>query len=109
MKRTLLKTMLCIVIAVIIALTMIGCENDASVDGDDRTIGNVRFHKGGDCNWDDEKNVKYDIAELTYDLETRIVYIRNYGSHFYTTLTPYYSENGKLCRYINGEIVEIDN
>lgn len=39
---------------------------------------------------------------LSYDKETLIVYYNTSDQ-----LAPYYSENGKLCRYIDGEIVEI--
>ena len=112
MKRTLLRTLLIIILAAMIAFATIGCEHrESSIENDNRTIDgySVRFHKVGDEDLDKEGKTKYDFVELTYDVKTRIVYIRNYGSHFYTTLTPYYSENGKLCRYIDGEIVEIDN
>lgn len=40
--------------------------------------------------------------ELIYDTNTNIIYIRSK----YAT-TPYLSENGNYCRYLDGEIVEI--
>lgn len=45
---------------------------------------------------------------LVYDTNTKIIYIRClvYGGGVYL---PYYSENGKMCRYINGEIVEVED
>lgn len=46
--------------------------------------------------------------QLVYDEDTHIVYMRNSTTHGYYVFTPYYSENGKLLRYENGELVEID-
>ena len=43
-----------------------------------------------------------------YDSNTLVVY---YGYNLNMKngyLAPYYSENGKLCRYMDGQIVEID-
>lgn len=48
--------------------------------------------------------------DLYYYSETKIVYIifsECGGNQGYGYLAPYYSENGKLCRYIDGQIVEI--
>ena len=50
------------------------------------------------------ENVAFDLAS---DEETGIVYIKNYTYYGNYVYTPYYSENGKLCKYDNGEIVEI--
>ena len=52
------------------------------------------------------KNTSY----LYYDVHTKIVYIvtaecRGYDG--YGFMSPYYSENGNLCRYIDNEIIEI--
>lgn len=49
---------------------------------------------------------------LYYDVQTRIIYIvtaecRGYDG--YGFMSPYYSENGNLCRYVDGEIVELKN
>lgn len=58
---------------------------------------------------DDPNDIMYDPFDdikghnqLYYDNETLIVY---YATGY--QLAPYYSENGKLCRYVDGEIVEI--
>lgn len=40
---------------------------------------------------------------LEYDEDTKIVY---WKGHY--RISPYYSENGKLCRYVDGEIVEVE-
>ena len=42
-------------------------------------------------------------TELVYDIETKIVYyLLAEGS-----MSPYLSENGKYCRFIDNQIVEI--
>ena len=54
-------------------------------------------------------NVKtHSLTSLVYDEDTHIVYLRNPTSRGYYVLTPYYSENGKLLRYENGELVEVN-
>lgn len=52
-----------------------------------------------------------DVENTTFDLvsdcDTGIIYIKNYtymGNYVYT---PYYSKNGKLCRYDDERIVEV--
>lgn len=47
-------------------------------------------------------------TQLVYDEDTHIVYMRSVTYHGYNVITPYYSENGKLLRYENGELVEIN-
>ena len=44
---------------------------------------------------------------LVEDGETGILYISNRTYENYYIYTPYYSENGKLCRYCDGKIVEV--
>lgn len=46
---------------------------------------------------------------LVYDCNTKIIYY--YFKHIggYSYMNNYYSENGKLCKYIDGKIVEINN
>lgn len=51
------------------------------------------------------KVIEYrDDLNLVYMTDSTIVYYKDAYK-----LAPYYSENGKLCRYIDGKIVEIDN
>lgn len=38
--------------------------------------------------------------ELIYDNDTKIIYFKD-------SKTPYLSENGNICRYENGEVVEV--
>ena len=53
----------------------------------------------------EEGNIYY--ADYTHlvkaDSETHILYIE---THY--TLSPYYSKNGKLCKYEDGKIIEIE-
>lgn len=42
--------------------------------------------------------------KLATDPNTGIVYIENYNRVY----TPYYSKNGKLCKYEDGVLVEIE-
>lgn len=47
---------------------------------------------------------------LIYDKETRIIYYKyedGEGRRGYGYMTPYYSSNGKLCKYIDNKIIEI--
>ena len=48
--------------------------------------------------------------DLFYDDETGIVYFLfnlGYGQNSKGYMSPYYSKNGKLCKYENGQIMEI--
>lgn len=61
-------------------------------------------------------NMEYSDFDLTVDKKTNIVYINNevcgydeYGwKHVYHVYTPYYSKNGKICKYVDGKVVEIE-
>ena len=46
--------------------------------------------------------------DLVSDNDTGIIYIRNYTKGGNYVYTPYYSRNGKLCRYDDGRIVEVE-
>jgi hypothetical protein len=51
-----------------------------------------------------------DYVNLTYnvvaDEDTHILYIYYNGNHT-AYMCPYYSKNGKLCRYEDGKIIEV--
>ena len=50
----------------------------------------------------------YDITfNLVSDPQTDIIYIKSRTHNDYV-YTPYYSKNGKLCRYVDGEIKEVE-
>lgn len=46
---------------------------------------------------------------LVYDYNTKIVYYYFDKINGYSYMNEYYSENGKICRYIDGKIVEIND
>ncbi len=72
----------CLIILLIIAILLLtGCS---PLDKDEVTVVNDSFHL------------------ITLE-PNGIIYVK--GIYM---LAPYYSPNGKLCHYINGEIVEID-
>ena len=61
----------------------------------------------------DENVESVEIESTTFDLvsdkDTGIIYISNYTTNSYRIYTPYYSKNGKLCRYDDdGIIVEVE-
>lgn len=46
--------------------------------------------------------------DTVIDPNTNIVYIDNTTSKNYHVYTPYYGENGKICKYEDGRIIEIE-
>ena len=50
----------------------------------------------------------FDAQDLIYDENTKIIYIKS-KTYFYYVYLPYYSENGNLCRYVDDEIVEVND
>ena len=61
--------------------------------------------------------MEYSDFKLITDKKTGIVYIdnvietykgNNSGTHYFHVYTPYHSENGKLCRFVDGKVVEIE-
>lgn len=56
----------------------------------------------------DSVEVKNTTFDLVSDHDTGIIYIRNSTYNMNFVYTPYYSENGKLCRYDDGKIVEVE-
>ena len=62
-----------------------------------------------------ENSIEYSDFNLIVDDKTKIVYIDNAidtgdkGLYTYHIYTPYYSENGRLCKYDDGKLIEIVN
>lgn len=60
-----------------------------------------------------EDSIEYSDFNLVVDDKTKIVYIDNAidsgdkGLYTYHVYTPYYSENGYLCKFDNGKMIEI--
>ena len=61
-----------------------------------------------DENVDPVNNVGTTAFDLVSDHDTGVIYIKNYTYNGCYVYTPYYSKNGKLCRYNDGKIVEIE-
>lgn len=67
--------------------------------------------------YEENSNTKLDLKkeyidngygfELASDPNTHIIYIENYVGDGCYIYTPYYSKNGKLCRFEDERIVEI--
>ena len=55
--------------------------------------------------------IEYSDFDLVIDSKTKIVYIDNEvcnsNANAYHVYTPYYSENGNLCRYEDGKFMEV--
>ena len=62
-----------------------------------------------------ENSIEYSDFNLIVDDKTKIVYIDNAidtgdkGLYTYHVYTPYYSKNGRLCKFDDGKIIEITN
>lgn len=57
----------------------------------------------------DPIEIKNTAFHLVSDPDTGIIYIKNRTYAGHRIYTPYYSENGKLCRYDDGRIVEVED
>lgn len=50
-----------------------------------------------------------DLTEaIIADKDTHILYVY-YSKRYNSYLSPYYSENGKLCKYEDGKIIEVES
>ena len=83
-----------IVLIIFLSLLLIGCEAESSQP----MIKNV--------------SMEYSDFNLVVDSKTNIVYIDNafdyeggLPGHVYT---PYYGKHGKLCKFVDGKVVEIE-
>lgn len=96
MKRTII-----LLVALIMVLTLVGCGK--AIDKKDENV----MKTAGFKQIENEET-------LFYSEETKVVYYifsmsgqSGYAGFGYGYMAPYISENGKFCRYINDEIVEI--
>ena len=97
MKRTIF-----LLVALIMVLTLAGCGGTVSNSADESALEMAGFKQ-----IDGEES-------LVYSVETRCVYymfstrkVNGRQGYGYGYMAPYISENGKYCKYINDEIVEI--
>lgn len=73
------------------------------------------------CEYESESvNIEYraeleviEYVDFAYDVvadkNTHILYIYHHEGCESAVLCPYYSKNGKLCRYEDGKIIEVDD
>lgn len=87
MKRLILCTL------IICLFCCTGCTEDVTLESKAEQ-GQIRY----------EDLTEYIIA----DKDTHILYVR-YSAGYKGYLSPYYSENGKLCKYEDGKIIEVEN
>ena len=99
MKNT-MKIVTLGILLVVLVLALSGCS---TVEKDD---GLAKLSKRATLRNFSDAEITH--PELVYDEETKIVYLYRFGS-YREYLSPYYSENGCLCRYNTetGEIEEI--
>lgn len=71
------------------------------------------------CEYDESENIEsraergvIKYVDFSYDVvadeDTHILYIYHNGQSNNAVLCPYYSKNGKLCRYEDGKIMEVN-
>ena len=76
-----------------------------------RNLGDfIAIFEGNDGKYYSEYHPNKDKAHLTdleYDSRTRVIYYVVYNGKKLAFRHPYINENGKYCRFINGNFVEI--
>lgn len=100
MKR---RTIVLVIVTAIMCFMLTACETSTSLNTVDSSAVNSASFKTIDGK-----------ETLVYSTETRVVYYMfstyesvGYQGYGYSYFAPYISENGRFCRYINDEIVEI--
>ena len=90
---------------IILAVTLTGCDDVPQEFNDPQVlspgISNFENIKGEDILFFD-RNTK-----IVYYLFSTTQYPHTHGAMGYGFMSPYISENGNYCRYIDGKIVEI--
>lgn len=94
----LVEIILAIALVIVIILLITGCE-EMQTESTLSTVG-----------------VEYSDFKLKADEKTGVIYVDNVirpaqgqGFDYIHIYTPYYSENGKLCRFVDGKVVEIND
>lgn len=103
MRDRIIEGIILFFIIIIVACSIIGAIYKEQTTGStEPTIGAVQM--------------EYSDFDLVVDKKTGIVYIDNIFKTSYNSVihdnhiyTPYYSENGKLCKFDDNQLIEIDN
>lgn len=96
------RTLILLVLVALLTCILTACGGTSSTEVDESALETGNF-KTIDSN-----------ESLVYNLDTRVVYYmfstyeqQGYAGYGYSYFAPYISKNGKFCRYMNDEIVEI--
>ena len=102
-KRIISLVMALLIISLAVILT--GCDDVPQEFNDPQIlspgISNFENIKGEDILFFDRN------TQIVYYLFSTVQYPNTHGAMGYGYMTPYISENGNYCRYIDGKIVEI--
>lgn len=95
-----------VVIAILLSISLVACSDSAKQNEDALEVSN--FQPIEEAEFVEGKNY------LAYDSESKVVYYWFATTIWYgdsrsnnVYFAPYISENGRFCRYVDGEIVEI--
>ena len=109
MRKILIMLIICISPVTFLA----GCQSDTEVSEEEiREMGGVPFDENYGFTKIKEISAPNDGMQRLYlisDNQTRSVYY--YSPAVYQkgrNISPYYSENGKLCRFVDNKIVEVE-
>ena len=89
-----------------ILLAMAGCASEVQ---DSNEAESAKISDSAPSHDDHSGVTKRINSNLKYDENTKIVYYYTTSIGGFSYMAPYYSENGKLMRYIDGEFVEVDD
>lgn len=102
MRDRIIEGIILFFIIVIVACSIIAIYKEQTTGSTEPTIEAVQM--------------EYSDFDLVVDKKTGIVYIDNVFKTSYNSVihdnhiyTPYYSENGKLCKFDDNQLIEIDN
>lgn len=57
--------------------------------------------------WNTGKIPKAWLTDMVFDRHTKVIYYEIWNRNKLVSRHPYLSENGKYCRFVDGEFVEI--
>lgn len=77
-----------LIVMVICVLFLTGCTTSKNLEDVNESVESATFN-------------------LVADRTTGIIYIKNKTYSRFYVYTPYYSENGKLCKFVDNKIVEV--
>lgn len=115
-----------LILLTLLTFTLSGCgklskttnetTNETDITSDETTVseeGTIDYYKHSNLiKIEGSKDLYYysdtKIVYIAFDTHTYSFYIADLAGHGYGFMSPYYSDNGKLCKYIDGDIVEVE-